>query len=438
MIGRASDVNIKIAFLSRSADSWCSRSITTFSLNFEAKTPKINSNLKKERKMRIEKAKRIEQIPPYLFAEIDKKKEELRQKGIDLIDLGIGDPDLPTPKPIIERLKMAAENPQNHRYPSYEGMIEFRSAVAQWYARRFNVTLDPRTEVLSLIGSKEGIAHIPLAFVNPGDYVLVPTPGYPVYRVSTIFAGGTPYFLPLRKENGFLPKLSEIPKKVAERARILFINYPNNPTSAIAEGPFFEEVVAFARRYQVIVCHDAAYSEIAFDGYQPLSFLVIKGGKEVGIEFHSLSKTFNMTGWRIGFAVGNVEILAGLGRVKTNIDSGLFQAIQEAGVEALNHFDTPLPEIINTYERRRDVLVKGLREIGLEVDKPKATFYLWIQVPKGYTSTQFAAILLEKGGIVATPGNGFGEAGEGYIRMALTIDETRLREAIERLKRIKF
>jgi len=267
---------------------------------------------------------------------------------------------------------------------------------------------------------------------------LVPTPGYPVYRVSTIFAGGTPYFLPLRKENGFLPKLSEIPKKVAERARILFINYPNNPTSAIAEGPFFEEVVAFARRYQVIVCHDAAYSEIAFDGYQPLSFLVIKGGKEVGIEFHSLSKTFNMTGWRIGFAVGNVEILAGLGRVKTNIDSGLFQAIQEAGVEALNHFDTPLPEIINTYERRRDVLVKGLREIGLEVDKPKATFYLWIQVPKGYTSTQFAAILLEKGGIVATPGNGFGEAGEGYIRMALTIDETRLREAIERLKRIKF
>jgi LL-diaminopimelate aminotransferase len=388
--------------------------------------------------MQIEKAKRIEEIPPYLFAEIDKKKDELRQKGIDLIDLGIGDPDLPTPRPIIERLKMAAENPKNHRYPSYEGTIEFRSAVAQWYVRRFNVTLDPRTEVLSLIGSKEGIAHIPLAFVNPGDYVLVPTPGYPVYRVSTIFAGGTPYFLPLRKENGFLPKLSEIPEKIAERARILFINYPNNPTSAIAERPFFEEVVAFARRYQVIVCHDAAYSEIAFDGYQPLSFLVVNGSKEVGIEFHSLSKTFNMTGWRIGFAVGNAEILAGLGRVKTNIDSGLFQAIQEAGVEALNHFDTPLPQIINAYERRRDVLVKGLREIGLEVDKPKATFYLWIQVPRGFTSAQFSTLLLEKGGIVATPGNGFGEAGEGYIRMAITIDETRLREAIERLKKIKF
>jgi LL-diaminopimelate aminotransferase len=388
--------------------------------------------------MRIEKAKRIEQIPPYLFAEIDRKKEELRQKGIDLIDLGIGDPDLPTPKPIIERLKMAAENPKNHRYPSYEGMIEFRTAVAQWYARRFNVTLDPRTEVLSLIGSKEGIAHIPLAFVNSGDYVLVPTPGYPVYRVSTIFAGGTPYFLPLRKESGFLPRLSEIPKKVAERARILFINYPNNPTSAIAERPFFEEVVAFAHQYQMIVCHDAAYSEVAFDGYQPLSFLEVAGSKEVGIEFHSLSKTFNMTGWRIGFASGNAEILAGLGRIKTNIDSGLFQAIQEAGVEALNHFDTPLPEIISTYERRRDILVKGLREIGLQVDKPKATFYLWIQVPSAYTSAQFTALLIEQAGIVSTPGNGFGEEGEGYVRMALTVDETRLKEAIKRLKRIKF
>jgi LL-diaminopimelate aminotransferase len=388
--------------------------------------------------MRIEKAKRIDQIPPYLFAEIDKKKAEMRQKGMDLIDLSIGDPDLPTPKLIIERLKMAAENPENHRYPSYEGMIEFRTAVAQWYKRRFHVRLDPETEVFSLIGSKEGIAHIPLAFVNPGDYVLVPSPGYPVYRVSTLFAGGTPYFLPLQKENRFLPKLSEIPKKVAENAKLLFINYPNNPTSAVAERPFFEEVVAFAHRYQMIICHDAAYSEIAFDGYKPLSLLEIEGAKEVGIEFHSLSKTFNMTGWRIGFAVGNSEILSGLGRVKTNIDSGLFQAIQEAGTEGLNHFDTPFPEIIKIYERRRDVMVKGLREIGLEVEWPRATFYLWIQVPRGYTSTQFATLLLEQGGIVATPGNGFGDAGEGYIRMALTVDEARLREAIERLKRIKF
>lgn len=388
--------------------------------------------------MQIEQAKRIEQIPPYLFAEIDKKKEEMRKKGMDLIDLGIGDPDLPTPKPIIERLKMASEDPKNHRYPSYEGMIEFRTAVAQWFERRFGVTFDPRTEVLTLIGSKEGIAHIPLAFVNPGDYVLVPSPGYPVYRVSTLFAGGIPYFLPLRKENDFLPNFSEIPKEVAEKARLLFINYPNNPTSAIAERSFFEEVVAFARHYRMIVCHDAAYSEVAFDGYRPLSFFEVEGAREVGIEFHSLSKTFNMTGWRIGFAVGHSEIISGLGRVKTNIDSGLFQAIQEAGIEALNHFDTPLPEIIQIYERRRDVMVKGLREIGLKVERPKATFYLWIQVPRGHTSAQFATFLIEQAGIVATPGNGFGEAGEGYIRMALTVDEMRLKEAIERLKRIKF
>jgi LL-diaminopimelate aminotransferase len=388
--------------------------------------------------MQIEMARRIDQIPPYLFAEIDKRKEEMRKKGIDLIDLGIGDPDLPTPKLIIERLKKAAENPKNHRYPSYEGMIEFRTAVAQWYERRFGIQLDPETEVLSLIGSKEGIAHIPLAFVDPGDIVLVPSPGYPVYRVSTLFAGGTPYFLPLRKESGFLLNVSQIPESVAKKAKLLFINYPNNPTSAVAERSFFEEVVAFARRYQVIVSHDAAYSEVAFDGYHPLSFLQVEGAREVGVEFHSLSKTFNMTGWRIGFAVGHPEILAGLGRVKTNIDSGLFQAIQEAGTEALNHFDTPLPEIINIYQRRRDVMVKGLRELGLEVDRPKATFYLWIQVPKGYTSAQFATVLLEQGGIVATPGNGFGEDGEGFIRMALTVDEKRLNEAIERLRGIRF
>ena len=388
--------------------------------------------------MRIRMAKRIDQIPPYLFAEIDKRKEEMRKKGIDLIDLGIGDPDLPTPKPIIERLTKAAENPKNHRYPSYEGMIEFRTAVAQWYERRFGIRLDPGTEVLSLIGSKEGIAHIPLAFVNPGDIVLVPSPGYPVYRVSTLFAGGTPYFLPLRKENGFLLNVSQIPEIIAKKAKLLFINYPNNPTSAVAERSFFEEVVAFARRYQIIVCHDAAYSEVAFDGYHPLSFLQVEGAREAGVEFHSLSKTFNMTGWRIGFAVGHPEILAGLGRVKTNVDSGLFQAIQEAGTEALNHFDTPLPEIISIYERRRDVMVKGLRELGLEVDRPKATFYLWIQVPKGYTSAQFATVLLEQAGVVATPGNGFGDDGEGFIRMALTVDEKKLNEAIERLRGIRF
>lgn len=388
--------------------------------------------------MKIEKAERIEQIPPYLFAEIDKKKEEMRKKGMDLIDLGIGDPDLPTPEPVIERLKKASEDPSNHHYPSYEGMIEFRQAVADWFEKRFHISFNPKTEVLTLIGSKEGIAHIPLAFVNPGDYVLVPSPGYPVYRVATLFAGGRPYFMPLLKENGFLPKLSEIPEEVAERSKLLFINYPNNPTSAIAERPFFEEVVAFARKYGIIVCHDAAYSELAFDGYRPLSFFEIEGAREVGIEFHSLSKTFNMTGWRIGFAVGHSDIVSGLGKVKTNIDSGLFQAIQEAGIEALRRYDTPIPGLIRIYEGRRDVMVKGLREIGLDVDLPKATFYLWIQVPQGYTSAQFATLLIEQAGIVATPGNGFGEAGEGYIRMALTVHESRLKEAIERLKKINF
>ncbi|OGP56579.1 MAG: LL-diaminopimelate aminotransferase [Deltaproteobacteria bacterium RBG_13_52_11b] len=386
--------------------------------------------------MRIEKAKRVEEIPPYLFAEIDRKKAEMRRKGMDLIDLGIGDPDIPTPQPIIERLKKAAENPKHHRYPSYEGMIEFRTAVAQWYQKRFGVTLDAATEVLSLIGSKEGIAHIPLAFVNPGDTVLVPSPGYPVYRVSTLFAGGTPYYLPLRKEAGFLPNLSEIPGSVAEKSKLLFINYPNNPTAAVAEKSFFEEVVAFARRYQIIVCHDAAYSEVAFDGYRPISFMEVEGAKEVGIEFHSLSKTFNMTGWRIGFAVGCAEIVSTLGRIKENIDSGLFQAIQEAGIEALSRFETPLSENIKIYERRRNLMVRGLRELGWELDQPRASFYLWIRVPGKRTSSQFAALLLEKAGIVATPGNGFGDAGEGYIRMALTVDESRLKEAIERLKKL--
>jgi LL-diaminopimelate aminotransferase len=409
-------------------------------LNSGRKILKIRDYFRTERGwiMRIKKASRIEELPPYLFAEIDRKKSEVRKRGVDLIDLGVGDPDLPTPKPIIEKLKKASEDPKNHRYPSYEGMIEFRTAVAQWYERRFDVRLDPKTEVLSLIGSKEGIAHVPLAFVDPGDYVLVPSPGYPVYRVSTLFAGGIPYFLPLRKENGFLPNLSEVPKEVAEKTKLLFLNYPNNPTAAIAEKPFYEEVIAFAKKYEIVVCHDAAYSELAFDGFRPLSFLEVPGARELGIEFHSLSKTFNMTGWRVGFAVGNPEIVAGLGKVKTNIDSGLFQAVQEAAIEALNHFDTPLPGLIEIYEGRRNVMVKGLRELGLGVERPKATFYLWIEVPKGFNSARFATLLLEEAGIVATPGNGFGDAGEGYIRMALTVDETRLKEAIERLKKIQF
>jgi LL-diaminopimelate aminotransferase len=287
--------------------------------------------------LKIEQAERVKQIPPYLFAEIDRKKAELREKGMDLIDLGIGDPDIPTPKRIIDRLMEAAQNAENHRYPSYVGMLDFRQAVADWYKKRFQVSLDPGTEVLTLIGSKEGIAHIPLAFVDPGDCVLVSDPGYPVYRVSTVFAGGTPHSMPLLRENHFLPDLFAIPPQVAERAKLMFINYPNNPTAAVAERPFFEEVVEFATRHGIIICHDAAYSEIAFDGYRPMSLMEVDGARDVAIEFHSLSKTFNMTGWRIGFAVGNQEIVGGLGRIKTNIDSGAFQAVQLAGIEARNH-----------------------------------------------------------------------------------------------------
>ena len=387
--------------------------------------------------MKIEQAKRVKQIPPYIFAEIDRKKQELREKGIDLIDLGIGDPDIPTPKRIIARLIEAAQDAKNHRYPSYVGMLDFRQAVAEWYKKRFQVSLDPRTEVLTLIGSKEGIAHIPLAFVDPGDYVLVSDPGYPVYRVSTIFAGGTPYSMPLLRENHFLPDLSAIPPQVAEKAKLMFINYPNNPTGAVAERPFFEEAVEFAAQYGIMICHDAAYSEIAFDGYRPMSIMEVDGARDVAIEFHSLSKTFNMTGWRIGFAVGNREIVGGLGRIKTNIDSGAFQAIQLAGIEALNGYRTESEEIMGIYTARRNLLVKGLRAAGLEVESPKATFYVWVKVPNKYTSAEFATLLMEQLGIVGTPGIGFGDAGEGYIRFALTVGEDRIREAEDRLKELK-
>ena len=387
--------------------------------------------------MKIEQAKRVKQIPPYLFAEIDRKKQELRKKGMDLIDLGIGDPDIPTPQRIIDRLMDAAQDAENHRYPSYEGMLDFRTAVAQWYERRFQVSLDPHTEVLTLIGSKEGIAHIPLAFVDPGDYVLVSDPGYPVYRVSTIFAGGTPHSMPLLRENQFLPDLSTIPPQVVEKAKLMFINYPNNPTAAVAERPFFDEVVEFATKYEIIICHDAAYSEIAFDGYRPMSLMEVDGARDVAIEFHSLSKTFNMTGWRIAFAVGNREVVGGLGRIKTNIDSGAFQAVQIAGIEALNGYGTEMEEIMGIYTARRNLLVKALRSAGLEVESPKATFYLWVKIPNGYSSAQFATLLMEKSGIVGTPGNGFGDAGEGYIRFALTVGEDRIREAEDRLKELK-
>jgi LL-diaminopimelate aminotransferase len=381
-------------------------------------------------------ADRIKNLPPYLFAAIDQLKQKALAKGVDLINLGIGDPDLPTPATIIQRLQRASEDPKNHQYPSYEGMLTFRQAAADWYQRRFGVRLDPKNEVLTLIGSKEGIGHVPLAFINPGDVALIPDPGYPVYHAGTLFAGGRSHFMPLKKENHFLPEFDRIPKAVLKKARLLFINYPNNPTSATAGKEFFKEAIRFARRHKLIVCHDNAYSEVYFDGERPMSFLELDGAKEVGIEFHSLSKTFNMTGWRIGFAVGNPQILSALGKVKSNLDSGVFQAVQEAGIEALNLREAATDEIRKIYQERRDTLVSGLLGIGLSVDPPKASFYVWVGVPKGFTAMKFTMHLLDRAGIVTTPGSGFGKSGQGYIRMALTVSNERLMEAVGRMERL--
>ncbi len=388
--------------------------------------------------IRIEKSNRLKNLPPYLFKEIDRQKEEAEKRGIDIIDLGVGDPDMPTPPHIIEALHTAALNPANHRYPSYTGMDDFNKAVARWYKRRFNVDLDYKKEIVTLIGSKEGIAHIPLAFINPGDVALVTSPGYPVYDIGVRFAGGKTYFMDLLKQNNFLPDLGAVPKEIAQKAKMMFINYPNNPTSAVATGEFFEETVAFAEMNNIIVCHDAAYTEMAFDGYKPKSFLETAGANEVGIEFHSLSKTYNMTGWRIGFAVGRAEVIHALGQVKSNIDSGAFQAIQVAGIAALEGDQTCLDEINREYTCRRDILVEGLVNLGFSVERPKATFYLWIGVPQGYSSTETASRLLTETGIVVTPGNGFGAAGEGYIRIALTVGKQRLKEVVERIRSIGF
>ena len=386
-----------------------------------------------EQKVFAEMASRVRNLPPYLFASIDRMKQEAKAKGVDVIDMSIGDPDTPTPAHIIEAMKNAVDKPVHHRYPSYEGMLSFRQAVSDWYRGRFNVSLDPEREVLSLIGSKEGIGHIPLAFVEQGDVALVPSPGYPVYPVSILFAGGENYIMPLLKENGFLPDLTSIPENILEKSKLMFINYPNNPTAAVAPQEFYEEVVHVAGRHNIIVCHDAAYSEIYFDGEKPLSFMETKGAMDVGIEFHSLSKTYNMTGWRIGFAVGNSDVIAGLGKIKTNLDSGVFQAIQEAAIVALRTDDRALAAIRDTYQERRDILFDGLRGIGIRLSKPKASFYLWARVPEGFDSMSFVVHLLEKAGVLATPGNGFGRGGEGYVRFALTVSAERIREAVERI-----
>jgi len=378
-------------------------------------------------------ARRIENLPPYLFVEISKKIAEKRAKGEDIVSFAIGDPDIPTPPHIIARLCQAAQDPTNHRYPETAGLPELRQAIAGWYERRFGVSLDADKEVLPLIGSKEGIGHIALCFIDPGDTALVPDPAYPVYSVSTTLAGGRPYYMPLVEENGFLPDLDAIPAHILKKAKLLWINYPNNPTSAIADLNFFNRVVEFAQQHDLAVCHDGPYSEVTFDGYRPVSFMQADGAKEIGVEFHSLSKSYNMTGWRIGMVVGNAEMIDALKRVKSNLDSGIPQAIQYAAIEALTGSQDCIQEHNAVYQRRRDLIIDVLNNIGLEAKPPKASLYIWAKVPEGYTSVDLATDLLEEIGVVVTPGVGYGKNGEGYVRLSLTIPNAALVKGLSRL-----
>ncbi|MFZ0888569.1 MAG: LL-diaminopimelate aminotransferase [Candidatus Binataceae bacterium] len=388
--------------------------------------------------MPIKPAFRLGLLPPYLFAELDRLKKEVQAKGVDVISLGIGDPDLPTPPHIVESLRCAAGDPRTHRYPDYEGSERFRVAAAAWYKRRFGVNLDPRREVCALIGSKEGIANFATAVVDSGDIVLIPDPGYPVYYSGCVFNGGEPYFLRLRKEHGFVPDLDLIPREVARRAKILWLNYPNNPTAATVELEFFRRAVKFCLSNQIILAHDLAYSEIAYDGYRAPSVLEIDEARQCAVEFHSLSKTFSMTGWRVGFVVGNADLVAALGKVKTNMDSGVFQAVQEAAITALEGGDEKLREYCAIYKSRRDLMTTALGRLGLACQKPRATFYLWAEVPRGYTSVSFTERVLKEAGVVITPGSGFGKGGEGFVRFSLTVASERLNEAAERLEALRL
>ncbi|HLO50455.1 MAG TPA: pyridoxal phosphate-dependent aminotransferase [Kamptonema sp.] len=380
-------------------------------------------------------AKRLEKIPPYLFAEIDRKRDELVAKGVDIINMGVGDPDKPTPAHIVKAMQEAIADPSTHNYPPYQGTKDYRQAVVAWMERRFGVKgLNPDTEAVSSIGSKESIHNTFLAFVEPGDYTLISDPGYPVYRTSTIFAGGEPYPMALKAENRFLPDLSAIPEEVARKAKLMWINYPNNPTGAIATLADFEKLVAYCKKYDILLCHDHAYSEMAYDGYKPPSVLEVDGAKDVAIEFHSLSKSYNMTGWRVGFVVGNATGIKGLGQVKTNVDSGVFKAIQRAAIAAYSTTEEELQAVMSVYQKRRDIIVKGLQSLGWPIEPPKATLYVWAPVPKGYTSTEFVSLLMDKCGIIVPPGNGYGAAGEGFFRIALTVADERMYEGIERMK----
>lgn len=379
-------------------------------------------------------SERLEKIPPYLFAEIDKKIAQARAKGIDIISLGIGDPDTPTLQPVVDEMHKAIDNPKNHDYPPYNGTEKFRKSACEWMKKRFGVSLDKDTEMLANIGSKEAIAHIFFAYVDKGDYTLIPDPGYPVYHNATVFAGGIPYHMPLLEENGYLPDFDKIPADIAQKSKLMFLNYPNNPTSAVADLDFYKKAVDFCKKYDILLCSDMAYSEMTFDGYKAPSVLQVEGGKDVAIEFYSHSKSYNMTGWRVGFVCGGEKYLKALGTIKNNIDSGTFKAIQQAASVAFTIDQSYIDKLNGMYQERRDVMEKGLRELGWNIKPSKATFYIWIPVPKGYTSETFATLMLEKAHLVVPPGNGYGKCGEGYIRIALTKDVETLKVAIKRMR----
>src|SRR6266545_3645588 len=381
-------------------------------------------------------AKRLSRIPPYLFAEIDRKVQEKKRAGVDVISLGIGDPDLPTPGRIVSVLQETASDPANHRYPSYFGLAELREAITRGYNDRAVVELDPNTEILPTLGSKDGISHVPLALVDPGDVVLAPDPGYTVYVTGAIMAGADPFPMPLTAENRWLPDLDAIPEDVARRARLMWLNYPNNPTAATAGRDFLEKAVDFCRRHDIVLCHDAPYSEIAFDGYRPLTLFEIPGAKEIGLEFHSLSKTYNMTGWRIGWVCGRADLVALIGQLKTNIDSGIFQAVQWAAIEALNGGEEETKAACEIYGRRHRRVADTLNALGWSIKPPRATFYVWAPVPKGYDSIGFASHVLDQVGVNITPGVGFGPGGEGYFRLSVTAPDARLEEAMTRMRKL--
>ena len=379
-------------------------------------------------------ADRIANLPPYLFAEIDRKKAVKTAQGIDVISLGIGDPDTPTPERIVAAMGEAIRNPANHQYPAYAGSPRYRKTCAEWMGRRFGVGLDPDTEVLALIGSKEGIAHLFPAFVDPGDYTLVPGCGYPVYHTGGILVGGKSHFMPMTEENCFLADFDSVPADVLARAKMMFISYPNNPTGAIANDEYFDRAIAFAREHDILLVHDNAYSEIGFDGYKPPSFLERPGAREVGIELFSCSKAYNMTGWRVAFAAGNADAIRALGTVKSNIDSGVFTAVQDAAIEAMLGDQSDVAELCALYQRRRDLVMGALGNIGLRAAEPKATIYVWARVPDGYTSESFATKVLEAANVIVAPGNAYGPSGKGYIRISLTTPDDRLTEAIARIQ----